>query len=84
MDSLNTVKLPKQKIEKLAFNTYGFVGKVALPLKNPNANYYEITIVQPVDLDRRPRGEQLVKEGKRLYGVYNDSFLPEDGLKKVK
>ena len=84
MDSLNTVKLPKQKIQKLAFNTYGFVGKVELPLKNPRANYYEITIVQPVDTDRRPRGEQLVKEGKRIYGVYNDSLLPEDGLKKVK
>jgi hypothetical protein len=84
LDSSHTIKLEKIKIERLAINTYGLNKKEELKLTNPNANYYEITIVIPVDSDRRPRGEQVVRKGKSLYSVDKYSFLPVDGLKKVK
>jgi hypothetical protein len=81
LDSLNGIKISKQKIDRLAINTYGLNEKVELSLTNPNANYYEITIVQPVDSDRKPRGEMLWLDGKYLYdydGRHRPSLLWAD------
>jgi hypothetical protein len=88
LDSLNVIKLPRLKIEQLAIRTYGFDEKVMLPLANPNANYYEITIIKPVDTDRRPRGEKMYMTKKYLYD-YDGSGRPStlwdgEGLIKMK
>jgi hypothetical protein len=81
LDSSGIIKLPKQKIERLAVFSYGFDNDIELHPVNPNANYYEITIVHPVDCDRRPRSKKVIMKGKNAYyyewrGKVRTSLIP--------
>lgn len=67
MDYLNTTKFTKIDVKRFAFFTYGFDDYVELIPTNPNSNYYEITIVQPVDKDRRPRNKKVIFKGRQAY-----------------
>src|SRR6185295_8884953 len=88
VDSSNIVQLPKQKIQWLGIYTYGFEEKVELVPSNPNANYFEITIVQPVDKERTPRSKKVVIKGNHAYYYELNGRIPTsgvllDGLKRV-
>ena len=67
LDSSGTIKLPKQKIERLAVFSYGFYNNIELHPSIPNANYYEITIIQRIDSERMPRSKKVIIEDKYAY-----------------
>ena len=73
LDSTNTVKLPLQKIEKIGVYTYGFDTKKELTPQNSNSNYFEITILQPIDKERTPRNKKVIIKGKNAF------FYEKDG-----
>lgn len=79
-DSLNIIKLPKQRIERLGIYTYGFDKTIELNSVNPNANYFEITIVQPVDKERTPRSKKLIIKGDYAYFYEVNGKIPTSGL----
>lgn len=67
LDSTGSIKLPKKKIERLAVFSYGFDNDIELHPSNPNANYYEITIIQRIDRERMPRSKKVIIEDKFAY-----------------
>jgi len=80
LDSSNTVKFPKQKVVQLGIFTYGFDKKVELHPSNPNTNYFTITIVQPLDQDRRPRSKKVIIKGKYAWYYELNGKVRTSGL----
>lgn len=68
IDSLTTVKfkMPKQA-EKIGIMTYGFDNYIELIPRDPSCNYFEITVVEPLDTDRVPRSKKMIIKGKNAY-----------------
>ncbi len=88
LDSSSTIKLKKQYIERLGIYTYGFSKAIELLPINPKANYFEITITQPIDKERMPRSKKvIIKDYYAYFYELNDrvptSRLTLNGLKKV-
>jgi len=67
LDSSNTVRLPLQKLEKIGVYTYGFKTKKELFPQDQHSNYFEITILQPVDKERTPRSKKVIIKGKHAF-----------------
>lgn len=63
----NIVKLPLQKVEKIGVNTYGFGNSIEVVPKSIRSNYFELTIVQPIDIERTPRSKEVIVKGKRAF-----------------
>lgn len=87
LDYLNTTKFTKIEVKRLAVFTYEFEKEVELIPTNPNANYYEITIVQPVDKDRRPRNKKVIFKGREAFyyefkGRVASSRFWDEGLER--
>lgn len=80
VDSLNIVRIPKQKVEKLGIFTYGFEKPIELSTTNPNANYFEITITQQIDKERTPRNKHVIIKDKYAYFYELDGKIPTSGL----
>lgn len=80
VDSFNIISFPKQKVEKLGIYTYGFDKTIELFSTNPNSNYFEITITQPIDKERTPRSKQVVVKNKYSYFYELGSKISTSGL----
>lgn len=48
-----------EKVNKIGIKTCGFENYIELIPKDSASNYFEITIIQPVDSDRRPRSKKV-------------------------
>ena len=79
VDSSNTVKLAKQKVEKIGVYTYGFLKTIELIPTNPNSNYYEIKIVQPIDKERTPRSKKVIIKGDKAFFYEYHGHVPTSG-----
>ena len=80
VDHTNTVKLAKQNVEKIGVYTYGFLKTVELFPTNPNANYYEVKIIQPIDKERMPRSKKVIVKGNKAFYYEYRGTLPTSGL----
>ncbi|RZK13979.1 MAG: hypothetical protein EOO43_17055 [Flavobacterium sp.] len=68
MDSLTgTFTAKAGKVEKIGIKSYGFEDYTELVPKDSKSNYFEITIVQPLDTDRRPRKKKVRVNGREAY-----------------
>ena len=67
LDTTNTFKVPKEAIETLGVYTYGFQDFIELKNDNPDADYFEINVVLPIDKERMPRSKPVIIKGKRAY-----------------
>jgi hypothetical protein len=79
VDSSNIVRFPKQRVEQIGIYTYGFGKRVKLIPKDPDANYFEIEIIQPVDRDRTPRSKKLIIKGNNAYYYEHDGKVSTSG-----
>jgi hypothetical protein len=80
LDSTSTVKLPLQKIDKIGIFTYGFDTTKELIPKNENSNYFEITIIQPIDKERTPRNKKVIVKGKNAIFYESNGKILTSGL----
>ena len=80
VDSSNTVKLGKQKVEKIGVYTYGFSEPIELFSSNPNSNYYEVKIIQPIDDERTPRSKKVIIKGNKAFFYEYGRNVPTSGL----
>jgi len=80
LDSSNSLTFSAEKITRLGIYTYGFDHPVELVPANPAANYFEITIVQPLDKDRLPRSKQVVIRKKNAYFYEYQGKVVTSGL----
>ncbi len=85
----NQVNLPSHKVQKIGIFTYGFEKAVEVPILNPKANFFQITIVQPQDEEQMPRSKRVIlKRGEAFYyeyqGKISTSPFLDNGLKKGK
>lgn len=79
VDSSNTFRLPKTKVERLGMFTYGFERVVELKPLNPEANYFEVTIIQSIDKERTPRSKRVIIKGKYAYYYEQRGKIPTSG-----
>ena len=56
-----------EKVNKIGIKTYGFENYIELIPKDSASNYFEITIIQPVDSDRRPRSKKVRVNKREAY-----------------
>ena len=89
VDTTNKIVLPKQSIDRLGIYTYGFTKTIELVPQNPNSNYFEITITQPIDKERMPRNKKIIIKNQNAYfyernGKILTSGLILNGLKLVR
>jgi len=61
----------------------GFEKPVEMPVSNPSANYFEITVVQPVDRERTPRSKKVVVKGKHAFYYERNGKVDTSGLLTV-
>lgn len=80
LNSSKAVRLPLQKIEKLGVYTYGFDTKKELIPQDKHSNYFEITILQPVDKERTPRSKKVIIRGKNAFFYEKDGKVLTSGL----
>lgn len=80
LDSSNTIKLPLQKLEKIGVYTYGFDTKKELVPQSKTSNYFEITILQPVDKERTPRNKKIIFKGNKVFFYENKGDVITTGL----
>jgi hypothetical protein len=80
VDTTNTFKLPKQQVERLGIYTYGFTQTIELHPANLDANYFEITIIQPLDKERMPRSKQVIIKKNDAYFYEIEGKIPTSGL----
>jgi len=80
LDSSKTIKLPLQKIEKIGVYTYGFDSKKELVPQNKTSNYFEVTILQPVDIERTPRHKKVIFKGAKVFFYENKGEVVTTGL----
>lgn len=67
MDSLpNTYVTKAGKVETIGIKSYGFDDYAKLIPKDSKSNYFEITVVQFLDADRRARGKKVRVIGSEL------------------
>ncbi|MGV3586112.1 MAG: hypothetical protein ACO1OF_03850 [Adhaeribacter sp.] len=74
------MRLPKQKVERLGVYTYGFDKPIELTPANPNANYFELVITQPIDKERTPRSKKVIVKNKYAYYYEWTGKIPTSGL----
>lgn len=67
VDSANTITLPRQTMEKIGINTFGFGKAIELPITNPDADFFEITIIQPVDKEGTQRNKPVIIKSNYAY-----------------
>lgn len=87
LDSANSGKLPPQEVQKIGIFTYGFEKAIEVPVLNPKANFFRITLVQAEDAEQMPRSKKVIlKRGKAFYyeqeGYISTSPITDNGLKK--
>ncbi len=80
LDSSSTIKLPLQKVKKIGIYTYGFDTTRELIPKNENSNYFEITIIQPIDKERTPRNKKVIVKGKNAFFYESNGKVLTSGL----
>ena len=68
VDSLNQFKIARQDIHRLGVYSYGFEDVRWFDVQNPNTNWFEFNILQPVDVERMPRSKKVIfKKGKAYF-----------------
>lgn len=68
IDSIAIARFKKRdQVRKIGIRPYGFEDYVELVPKDPQSNCFEITIVQPVDSDRKPRGKKVRVHKREAY-----------------
>ncbi len=68
LDPLSDTYVTKAgKVGKIGIRSYGFDDYAELIPKGSRSNYFEITIVQPLDTDRRPREKKVRISGSEAY-----------------
>ena len=67
LDSTQTLSMKKTVVKTIGFRTYGFDREVTFIPTDPQANFFEIRVVQPVDADRVPRSRQILIKGNKLF-----------------
>ena len=79
-DAENSFKLPKQKVEWIGIYSYGFDKEIQLTPADPNANYFEISIIQPIDKNRMPSNKQVIIKGNNAYFYEYKGKIPTSGI----
>ncbi|WP_417353205.1 hypothetical protein [Flavobacterium alkalisoli] len=68
IDSIAIANFEKpEQVRKIGVKTYEFDTYIELIPKNTKSNYFEITIVQPVDSDRTPRAKKVRVNSREAY-----------------
>lgn len=67
IDSTNSFKVSRQDIQKIGIVTYGFEEMKWLEVTDPNSDYFEITVVQPLDTDRKPRSQKVIMRKRKAH-----------------
>jgi hypothetical protein len=67
VDSTNTFKIARTNVKKLGIMTYGFAGYVELNVTDSKSNYYEIQVIQPMDVERMPRSKKVIIAGNTAF-----------------
>ncbi len=80
LDSSNTIKLPLQKLNKIGIYTYGLDTTIQLIPKDENSNYFEVTIIQPIDKERMPRNKKVIVKGTNAFFYENNGKVLTSGL----
>ncbi len=67
LDATNTFRIAKTDIQKIGIYTYGFTDFIEVSPKNKDSDYFEITVIVPMDKERMPRSKKVIIKGKRAY-----------------
>ncbi len=67
IDSTKTFNFPRQKVSTLGVYSYGFEKDIEIEVNDPQANHYEITVIQPVDKERMPRSKKVIIKRRQAY-----------------
>lgn len=54
-------------MDKIGIFTYGFEDIKWIKVSNKNSDYFEIEIIQQVDIERTPRNREIIVKGNRAY-----------------
>jgi hypothetical protein len=69
-----------QQVEKIGVYTYGFDKRKELVPQNKMSNYFEITIVQPIDKERTPRNKKIIIKKNRAFFYEKNGEAVTTGL----
>lgn len=67
IDSTNTIRVPAKELKKIGVFTYGFDAVEWFEMADKDTDFIEISIVQPVDKNRRPANRPVIIKGNRAY-----------------
>ncbi|WP_104383529.1 hypothetical protein [Sphingobacterium sp. HMA12] len=67
IDSTKIFSFPRQEVSKLGVYSYGFEKAIEIEVNNPQANHYEITVIQPLDKERMPRSKKVIIKRRQAY-----------------
>ncbi|MGV6945893.1 hypothetical protein [Sphingobacterium kyonggiense] len=67
IDSTKIFSFPRQEVSTLGIYSYGFEKAIEIEVNNPQANHYEITVIQPVDKERMPRSKKVIIKRRQAY-----------------
>ncbi|MGD1839919.1 MAG: hypothetical protein ACFB0B_03350 [Thermonemataceae bacterium] len=71
-DQLFRALRPEKPFQTLKIRTFAFDRFIPISIKNPEAIYFEINIIQPKDKEGTPRSREVIIKGRRAYiEVYN-------------
>jgi hypothetical protein len=81
VDASNVLVLTSQEIDHISIYACGFDKPVKWKPADAHANDFEVTIVQPLDRDRRPRGKKVIIKGKYAFFYENGKGrIPTSGF----
>lgn len=67
VDTSGCVRFPKQAVTEIGVLSWGFDHMIELPVSGRSTNYFEITVVQPLDKERMPRSKEVIIKGNQAY-----------------
>ena len=81
VDTSNTFCITRNAYSRIGLFSYGFPRPMEFQIRDPNANLFEIEIIQPLDVERMPRSKEVMIVGKYVNfyeyaGKIRKSFTP--------
>lgn len=71
VDTTNTFRVVRKDLEKIGLYTYGFQDFLEVDIQDKEADYFEIDVVVPVDVERMPRSKKVIIKGNRAFFYEN-------------
>ena len=84
VDSTNKVILPKSIISKIGVYTYGFDEIIWTDIILENPNEIEMNIIQPIDIERKPRSKKVIIKRNKAYFYERDGKIDKSLIPLVK